>query len=110
MAALPHRPIVQVQHMPHLPPNGATRTLCKTSCNKLGLIEMAYVNSSRAASFSLADRFSGFLALTKASLARRAVYKQTVRELMVLSDRELSDLGIGRADIYTVAREAAYGK
>mgnify|MGYP000632591419 CR=1 FL=1 len=46
---------------------------------------MAYVNSSRAASFSLADRFSGYVAQFKASLARRAVYNQTVRELVILS-------------------------
>jgi uncharacterized protein YjiS (DUF1127 family) len=71
---------------------------------------MAYVNSSRAASFSLADRISGFIALTKANLARRAVYNQTVRELLILSDRELADLGISRYDIPAVAREAAYGK
>lgn len=71
---------------------------------------MAYVNSSRAASFSLADRFSGYVAQFKASLARRAVYNQTVRELVILSDRELADLGISRHDILAVAREAAYGK
>ncbi len=72
---------------------------------------MAYVNSSsRAASFSLADRFSGVLALIKAQIARRAVYNQTVRELVVLTDRELADLGIARVDIPGVAREAAYGK
>jgi uncharacterized protein YjiS (DUF1127 family) len=71
---------------------------------------MAYVNSSRAASFSLADRISGFIALTKANLARRAVYNQTVRELLILSDRELADLGISRYDIPAIAREAAYGK
>ncbi|NGQ91090.1 DUF1127 domain-containing protein [Rhodobacter sp. HX-7-19] len=71
---------------------------------------MAYVNSSRAASFSLADRISGFLALTKASLARRAVFNQTVRELNTLTERELADLGIARADIRAVAHEAAYGK
>ena len=71
---------------------------------------MAYVNSSRAASFSLADRFSGFVAQFKANLARRAVYNQTVRELVVLTDRELADLGILRADIRAVAHEAAYGK
>lgn len=71
---------------------------------------MAYVNSSRAASFSLADRFSGVLALIKANYARRAVYNQTVRELVALTDRELADLGIARSDIPAVAHEAAYGK
>ena len=70
---------------------------------------MAYVNSSRAASFSLADRFSGMVARMKAELARRAVYNQTVRELAALTERELADLGISRLDIPAVAREAAYG-
>ncbi len=64
---------------------------------------MAYVNSSRAASFSLADRISGVLALVKVQVARRAVFNQTVRELAQLSDRELADLGIARADIGRVA-------
>ena len=72
---------------------------------------MAYVNSSsRAASFSLADRLSGVFALIKANYARRAVFNQTVRELAALSDRELSDLGLARTDIRSVAHEAAYGK
>lgn len=71
---------------------------------------MAYVNSSRAASFSLADRISGVLAQIKVQIARRSVYNQTVRELVQLTDRELADLGIARADIHAVAHEAAYGK
>jgi len=72
---------------------------------------MAYVNfTARAANVSLADRFSGLLAQVKVMIARRAVYNQTVRELNVLTDRELADLGLSRFDITTVAREAAYGK
>lgn len=71
---------------------------------------MAYVNTSRAASLSLADRFPGYVASVKAYFARRAVYAQTVRELNALTDRELADLGIARASITSVAREAAYGK
>ncbi|TPW29540.1 DUF1127 domain-containing protein [Pararhizobium mangrovi] len=34
-------------------------------------------------------------------------YRQTVDELNRMSDRELTDLGIGRADIRTVARQAS---
>ncbi len=72
---------------------------------------MAYVNlTSRAANVTLADRFSGLLAQVKTMIARRAVYNQTVRELYVLTNRELADLGLSRYDIETVAREAAYGK
>lgn len=71
---------------------------------------MAFVNTSRVVSLSLADRFPGIVAQVKTFLARRAVYMQTVRELDALSDRELSDLGISRLSIPAVAREAAYGK
>jgi uncharacterized protein YjiS (DUF1127 family) len=110
MAALQTRAIVQLQHLPHVSGNSATERCQIRWCNKLRLIEMAYINSSRAASFSLADRISGFVALTKANLARRAVYNQTVRELNTLTDRELADLGIARVDILSVAHEAAYGK
>lgn len=38
-------------------------------------------------------------------LSFRAAYN----ELSALTDRELTDLGLNRADIVTVAREAAYG-
>ncbi|AWB50219.1 hypothetical protein HYN69_04350 [Gemmobacter aquarius] len=50
------------------------------------------------------------MAQVKTMIARRAVYNQTVRELNVLTNRELADLGLSRYDIETVAREAAYGK
>ncbi|WCR09007.1 DUF1127 domain-containing protein [Paracoccus fistulariae] len=41
--------------------------------------------------------------------ARRAVYRQTVRELSALTTRELDDLGISRSMIRSLAQEAAYG-
>ncbi len=34
-------------------------------------------------------------------------YRASVRELSMLSDRELADLGIGRTDIESVARKSA---
>lgn len=34
-------------------------------------------------------------------------YRDSVRELSRLSDRELNDLGIGRADIHDVVRQSA---
>ena len=36
-------------------------------------------------------------------------FRESVRELSRLSDRELSDLGIGRADISTVVRQSLQG-
>lgn len=40
-------------------------------------------------------------------LNRRARIENTVKELEFLTDRELNDLGIHRADIYKIAKEAA---
>lgn len=34
-------------------------------------------------------------------------YRETVRELMQFSDRELQDLGVSRNDIDVIARQAA---
>ena len=42
--------------------------------------------------------------------ARRSIYKQTYRELNSLTQRELSDLGLGSGMINEVAYEAAYGR
>lgn len=41
--------------------------------------------------------------------ARRAIYRQTVRELNALTTRDLDDLGINRSMINALAREAAWG-
>ena len=69
---------------------------------------MAYVNSSRSAQVNLSDRFSAMVKVVKDMIERRRVYNQTLFELNNLSDRDLSDLGISRASIAEVAREAAY--
>ncbi len=71
---------------------------------------MAYINSTRIATAGSADRFGGFVKTLQTALQHRRVYNQTVRELRVLSDRELNDLGIHRSMIAEIAREAAYGK
>jgi uncharacterized protein YjiS (DUF1127 family) len=47
--------------------------------------------------------------ITSMILARLAAwrrYRQTFRELEALNDRELADLGLGRRDIRTVARQS----
>ena len=43
-----------------------------------------------------------------ARLERRARYAVAIRQLRLLSDRELHDIGIGRSDIPRVAREANF--
>lgn len=44
------------------------------------------------------------------ALKRRSNYNLTYKELYKLSDRELRDLGLSRADIRDVAYETSYGK
>ncbi|QCO58100.1 DUF1127 domain-containing protein (plasmid) [Pseudorhodobacter turbinis] len=43
------------------------------------------------------------------ALVKRKVYRTTLQELSVLTDRELGDLGIPRCSIKRMALEAAYG-
>lgn len=71
---------------------------------------MAYVNSTRSASFGFADRAIRLVRSLREAAERRRVYTRTIRELRGLSARELADLGIHRSMITRVAREAAYGK
>ncbi|PCD77556.1 DUF1127 domain-containing protein [Pseudothioclava arenosa] len=67
---------------------------------------MALVHDARTAETGFGALFS---ALTEA-WARRKVYRQTLRELKSLSNRELEDMGLHRSMITRVAQEAAYGK
>ena len=71
---------------------------------------MAYVNSTRAASFGIVDRAATVVKSLRTALERRRVYNQTVRELRALSKRDLADLGLHPSMITRVALEAAYGK
>ncbi|MCA3509565.1 MAG: DUF1127 domain-containing protein [Rhodobacter sp.] len=70
---------------------------------------MTYVNLTRAASGSFQNRLAAVTKYVRAALVRRRVYNRTVRELSALTDRELTDLGIHRADIPQIALQAACG-
>jgi uncharacterized protein YjiS (DUF1127 family) len=70
---------------------------------------MAYVNT-RSSSVGFGDRIALMVKAAKVAMDRRALYSRTIRELQVLSDRDLSDLGVSRFDIPALAHEAAYGK
>ncbi|MBD9525925.1 MULTISPECIES: DUF1127 domain-containing protein [Paracoccus] len=54
-------------------------------------------------------RFGNLLADLRDYFSRRALFRQTVRELNDLTGRELADLGINRSMIRSVAYEAAWG-
>ncbi|MBN2629438.1 MAG: DUF1127 domain-containing protein [Rhodobacteraceae bacterium] len=71
---------------------------------------MTYVNSSREGTAGLVKRAGTIFSSLRLSLKRRRVFKQTIRELQALSNRELADLGIDRSMITRVSSEAAYGK
>ncbi|KFI30273.1 hypothetical protein CDV50_13210 [Haematobacter massiliensis] len=70
---------------------------------------MAYLNHTHGAAQN-ASGLSDFFARVTEAWARRRLYRQTVAELRELSDRELADLQLSRSSIYSVAREAVYGK
>ena len=69
---------------------------------------MAYMNSTRSAQVTFFDRFAALMVGAKGLITRRRVFNQTLFELNQLSDRDLSDLGLSRANIADVAREAAF--
>lgn len=56
----------------------------------------------------LNDRLGTYLIDIRARFARRKVYRDTLNELRALSDRELMDLGINRANMRSIAYDAAY--
>lgn len=70
---------------------------------------MAYVNSTRSVQVTFSDRFAAIVKVVKDQIERRRVFNQTLYELRNLSDRDLSDLGMDRTSLVSVAREAAYG-
>ncbi|WP_439523780.1 DUF1127 domain-containing protein [Marivita sp.] len=54
------------------------------------------------------DRVNALVAEYRAKAARRKIYRNTLRELSALSDRELQDLGLNQSELRRVAYQAAY--
>jgi uncharacterized protein YjiS (DUF1127 family) len=72
---------------------------------------MAYANTDETVQSSkLAQKFLGLIAALRLSMTRRAVYRDTMRELSALTDRELMDMGLHRGDLHSIALDAAYGQ
>lgn len=57
---------------------------------------------------SLWQRLSDLTANLAERQAQRQAFRKTVNELSAMSDRDLTDIGIHRADIRAIAQQAAY--
>ena len=68
---------------------------------------MAFITGNFAPSRGFGLGLSGLVERYLQGRKAREVYRQTYDELSALSDRDLADLGIARASIPAVAREAA---
>ena len=62
-----------------------------------------------AAPLGIAGRLMAAIQHMQENRARRVIYRQTVRELNALTNRDLADLGISRAMTTRLAHEAAWG-
>lgn len=71
---------------------------------------MAYMNVVRGVESGLIEHLSTYVNTLRENRQRQRLYRQTVRELSALTDRELADLGLHRSAIENIAHEAAYGK
>lgn len=69
-------------------------------------IRMTFLALNRPQS-SVTTVFAGTLRSIAAAAARRAAYRQTVKELRSLSLHELDDIGIAPGDIRAIARASA---
>ena len=67
---------------------------------------MTPMNTTASAPFGA--RVANYFNSWRASRAQYAVYRTTMRELEALSERELDDLGINRANIRAIAYKAAF--
>ncbi|MBT8475096.1 MAG: DUF1127 domain-containing protein [Alphaproteobacteria bacterium] len=68
---------------------------------------MAYLSDPRRPVSSIAGLFARAEAAFELYLRRRAARNEVLRELDAMSDRDLNDLGLSRADIDRIADEVA---
>lgn len=103
--------IVQPQKQDHVSPNGERAIRPGTPPLDRWKNEMAVLvlNQGNVRNEAATGRIAKLVANLRDHMARRSVFRQTLRELDGLSDRDLSDLGLSRANIRSVAYEAAWG-
>lgn len=71
---------------------------------------MALANDLHSTESGLLRRIAALVTSFREARQRGRVFRQTMRELNALTERELADLGIARSMITRIAHEAAYGK
>ena len=71
---------------------------------------MTFATETRSTHVGIFDRIATFAKEMAGFNAQYRVYRQTLRELGALSNRDLADLGLSRSMIADVARVAAYGE
>lgn len=70
---------------------------------------MAYASGIHGGAAGLSERIGEVVVALRDRWQRGRVFRETLRELNALSDRDLADLGIHRSQIGAVAKEAAFG-
>jgi len=70
---------------------------------------MAHVSEFRGLGTSLPARLTTLRADLSNQLAQYRTYRRTLRELNLLSVRELNDIGLNRHALRQIAYETAYG-
>lgn len=100
--------IVQLQHKPkcQIKDNLVALTTAEahSPTASLKVTNMAHITHSGLGHLGIADRFWGAFDAVKAAYIRNRDFAHTFNELNALSDRELMDLGITKADIAAIAR------
>jgi len=70
---------------------------------------MAYIHETHLGGVGFADHIVAALKSLSESVARYRLYRKTVSELSALSNHELEDLGLNRANLRSAAHTATYG-
>ena len=70
---------------------------------------MSAIETFTRPSASRENRVAGLIGSLNQRVQRYRTYRKTLEELETLSDRELFDLGLSRAQFRAIAYNAAYG-
>ncbi len=69
---------------------------------------MAYLNTPQSSGLGIGGRVYDAWNTYRAETRTRSLYRETVRELSDLSDRQLEDIGVSRHDIQRTAQDHSY--